>query len=78
MERIGHWAQKQGKNKVGLYVYTNWRIKTGCGPVSFSFGHENSMKFLIERIEYLREKLPLLSEKIIEVISEVFQATLDL
>lgn len=77
MERIGTWAQEQGKNSVGFYVYTNWRIKTGCGPVSFSFGHENSMKFLAERIEYLRERLPVPSEKLTEVSPEVFQGTLD-
>lgn len=77
MERIGTWAQEQGKNMVGFYVYTNWRINTRCGPVSFSFGHENSMKFLAERIEYLRKKIPVLSGKTIEVSPETYQATLD-
>jgi len=77
MERIGAWAQEQGKNRVGLYVYTNWRVQTGVGPVSFSFGHENSMEFLRDRREWLMKELPVLAGKFTKVSPDVFQATLD-
>lgn len=76
MERIGAWAHQQGKNKVGMYVYTNWRVQTGVGPVSFSFGHENSMEFLADRVKYLREKLPILGAT--EVSRGIYQMTLEL
>ncbi len=77
MERIGKWAQEQGRNKVSLYVYTNWRVQTGVGPVSFSFGHENSMEFLKDRNEWLMKELPVLAGKFTKVSPDVFQATLD-
>ncbi len=78
LEAIGNWAQEQGKNVVSLYMYTNWRKKTNVGPSSFSFGHEHSLEHLEGRIEWVRNRLPLLSGQFTEVSANVYQATLDL
>ena len=55
LRRIGEWAQAQGRNAVGFYLY---RWKSGShGAQAFSFGHEHSLSFLDETLGWLQDRL---------------------
>jgi len=77
LERIGEWAQKQGKNKVSIYCYYNWKGDKNIGPTSFNFGHEHSLEYLDDRLHYFRKHLATHEVVSQRVQPETYQAILD-